>query len=325
MLQIKTSTVTNLTAAVLDTTKATVKSATLSGGSLATVVIASVKDANGATQITYTATDNLGLVATKTVNLTITPVNDPPSISFIEKLNEYLGTPILNRPFVIGDVDYANSVKDITVRAASSNEKVIPSNGILITPGNGSSDPNRTFSLFPMGAGDTTITISVTDTNNATSVSSFPVHIQDSGNLIWASPGPITVAANSTALPYYPLTNIVKNMKGAVSDIQVTLFNVNSRNPGDLRVLLVSTNTSKRPVMLMGNVIGNNAVTGATFVFSDAAPATLPSGSPATSGVYKPSTATSDSLTHPRPRCSLREPVERVRRHRSERRVETLH
>lgn len=295
-------TVTNVSATIDDTSKATVKSASLAGGSLATVVISTVANAYGSTQIRYTATDNYGLSATVVQKLAITWVNDPPFVSFIEKKNTYLGTPILNVPFQVNDnLDYPNSAKDMKVGAASSNEKVVPASGILIQPPDGATQELRFISLFPTAAGDTIITVSVTDTNNVTSTSSFPVHVQDAGNLIWSVPGSITVAKNAKAQPFYPSTNVVKNMKGKISDVQVTLFNIKSENPGDLRVILVSPDTNKQPVMLMGSVIGNHSVSGATFVFSDAAPAPLPSDASVTSGVYQPSKATSADLTPPAP------------------------
>lgn len=289
-------TVTNVNATVLNLL-AEVRSVVLSGN-LATVTIAGNPNRNGPSKIRLTARDNHGLLASRDIDLTVTPVNDPPDIQFIEKQITYFGTPITGA-FVISDVD--NPVSELVVTKSSNNPKVIPDEAIVLTAPEGTASGNRQFAIFPVAPGtNVSVTITVTDPSKASDSTTFPVQVQDAGNRVWTAAGSIVVAANSTATPFYPSTNRVSGMRGTVAEVQVTLFNINAQSPGDLRVLLVGPNDEE--VLLMGNVVGNNTLTGTTLVFTETG-AQIPASAAVTSGVYRPSrsAAFTGNLTAPAP------------------------
>src|SRR5205823_14498749 len=103
--------------------------------------------------------DDIGFKATNSFTLRVTPVNDPPTISFIAKQITRAGVPVGPISFTIGDVEAATET--LSVSASSDNQGVIPDSNILLG-GNGF---NRTVTLFPTTtvAGNANITIAVSD------------------------------------------------------------------------------------------------------------------------------------------------------------------
>ncbi|MEI6355820.1 MAG: proprotein convertase P-domain-containing protein, partial [Verrucomicrobiota bacterium] len=132
--------VTNVTASFGDPTLAKV-TATFTNG-IATVVITPELNQSGANNVTLTATDNNNFSTSSIIGLTVTPVNDAPSINPVAKQIVRVGG-FFEVPFTIGDVDTALSL--LTVTASSSNGKLVPNTGIVLS-GTGA---NRTAAIFP--------------------------------------------------------------------------------------------------------------------------------------------------------------------------------
>ena len=132
---------------------------TLGGaGENRTVAIQPVANASGQTTITLTATFQ-DETATTTIDVTVTAVNDPPTISDIGPQSTTQGTPTGPIAFTVGDVD--NGIGILVVSGTSSNQVLVPDAGIAFS-GNGL---NRTVRITPAAGqvGSATITVTVSD------------------------------------------------------------------------------------------------------------------------------------------------------------------
>ena len=97
--------------------------------------------------------------------LTVTAVNDPPTISDIADQSTGEDTPTAAIAFTIGDVETAAA--SLTVSGSSSDTTLVPTANIVF----GGTDTNRTVTVTPAGdeSGSTTITVSVSDGPNTAS------------------------------------------------------------------------------------------------------------------------------------------------------------
>jgi uncharacterized repeat protein (TIGR01451 family) len=136
-------------------------------GSLRTISVLPLPNASGNVTITRTLTDADGGTNSQSFVLTITAVNDPPTLTRILDQtiaqNQVLG-PI---PFTIGDVETAASA--LTVSGASSNPALVPNANIQFS-GTGFS---RSLTVRPATnqVGTTTITVTVSDGTTTTNQS----------------------------------------------------------------------------------------------------------------------------------------------------------
>jgi uncharacterized repeat protein (TIGR01451 family) len=129
-----------------------------------------VADSNGVATITVTVNDggSSNNVLSRTFNVTVNAVNDPPGISGLTNavtINEDGATGLL--PFTVSDVESAASV--LTVFGRSSDTNLVPNANVLC---NGAG-PNRTVNATPAPNqfGTTTITVFVSDGSNTNSAS----------------------------------------------------------------------------------------------------------------------------------------------------------
>jgi hypothetical protein len=102
-------------------------------------------------------------------SLTITAVNDQPTISDIAAKTTLINVPTAPIAFTIGDVETAAA--NLTLTALSSNTTLLPTANIVF----GGSGANRTVTLTPAANlnGTTTVTLVVRDANNRTANDSF--------------------------------------------------------------------------------------------------------------------------------------------------------
>jgi hypothetical protein len=130
------------------------------GGSGAnrTVTVTPAADQSGTATITVTVSDGL-LTASDTFVLTVTPVNDAPTISNIADLTVNEDTATAPIAFTVGDVETAAA--SLTVTASSSNPTLVPNANIAL----GGSGANRTVTVTPAAnqSGAATITVTVSD------------------------------------------------------------------------------------------------------------------------------------------------------------------
>jgi len=127
-------------------------------GVIRTVTVTPAANQFGSATITVTVSDG-SLTATDTFLLTVTAVNDTPTISNIadQTINQDTSTGPLS--FTIGDVETAAG--SLTVTGSSSNPALVPNANIVF----GGSGANRTVTVAPVAgqSGSSTITITVND------------------------------------------------------------------------------------------------------------------------------------------------------------------
>ena len=133
-----------------------------------------VVNVNGNVTFQYSASDGTDFSnAGATVTISITPVNDAPTISRVanQTIEQDSSTAALS--FSVGDID--NALTDLTVTATSSNDLFADDNIVL-----GGSGANRTVKLTPAAGrqGRSTITLKVSD-GTATTSSKFVVTVTE--------------------------------------------------------------------------------------------------------------------------------------------------
>jgi sugar lactone lactonase YvrE len=139
-------------------------------------------DYHGEDALIFSATNRKGQSAQATVTITITPVNDTPTLSSVanQTLSEDSSTGDL--AFTVGDVETA--ADSLTVTATSSNTGLVPNDPAnLVLGGSGAS---RTLNVVPAASasGSTTITLSVSDGSASTSTN-FTVDVTGRASLYW--------------------------------------------------------------------------------------------------------------------------------------------
>ena len=155
-----------VTAASSNTTKVPLANIVLGGtGASRTVQVFGGADQVGQSTITLTVTDAGGASGGDSFIVTITSVNDTPTISDIVNQTINANTSTSALAFTIGDVETAASA--LVVTGSSSNTTLIPNASIVF----GGADGNRTVTVTPAAnqSGSATITVSVSDGTASTS------------------------------------------------------------------------------------------------------------------------------------------------------------
>ncbi|QDE85701.1 Ig-like domain-containing protein [Myxococcus xanthus] len=142
-------------------------------------------DYNGVDALIFRATNRQGQSAQATVTITITPVNDTPTLSSVadQTIAEDSSTDDLS--FTLSDVE--TTADGLTVIATSSNTALVPN-----APANlifGGSSTSRTLQVVPAAnaSGSTTITLSVSD-GSATTSTTFTVDVSEVNDVPTISP-----------------------------------------------------------------------------------------------------------------------------------------
>ncbi|HVY70035.1 MAG TPA: tandem-95 repeat protein [Verrucomicrobiae bacterium] len=117
-----------------------------------------VPNANGSTIITLKASDG-ALNASTSFNLTVTAVDDPPTIAAIADVTVFEDVPSVPVSVSVNDID--DPVAGLTVTGKSSNQLLVPDANISA----GGSGSSRTLTLVPLpnANGSATITVTVDD------------------------------------------------------------------------------------------------------------------------------------------------------------------
>ncbi len=116
---------------------------------------------------------------------------------------------------------------------------------------------------------------------------------------------PATTFRNNTAIhggdgargraSLYPSTITASGLTGAITDVNVTLTNINHLNPDDIDIMLISP--SGKRILLLSDAGGTPDVINQTLTFDDSAAATVPDAGPLVAGTFKPvNYGTGDSL-----------------------------
>ncbi|MFE8597270.1 Ig-like domain-containing protein [Archangium violaceum] len=139
---------------------------------------------NGEDALTFRATNRKGQSSQATVTITITPVNDTPTLSPVANQSITAGSSTGDLAFTVGDVETA--ADSLTVTATSSNTDLVPNDpSNLVLGGSGSS---RTLNVVPAAStsGSTTITLSVSD-GSVTTSTTFVVDVTGLASLYWVT------------------------------------------------------------------------------------------------------------------------------------------
>lgn len=140
--------------------------------SLRTVTITPAAGQSGATTITIAVNDADGGTSISTIDLTVAPFNQPPTISAIADFASLSGVPTAPINFTVGDLETPNN---LTVTASSSNNTLIPNSNFSFS-GSGAS---RSVVITPAAnqLGQSTITITVTDGGGKSTTETFVLTI----------------------------------------------------------------------------------------------------------------------------------------------------
>ena len=149
-------------------------------GSGANRTVYVVAGTNGTANITVSVADSAGNIGQRTFKVTVMPLDYPPSISNPGPTNTLANTPV-TVPFTVGDVETPASSLTVTGQVASYSVNILSN---LTFSGTGS---NRTVTVEPMpGAnGVGVVILSVTDSNNTTITTSFPVMVRPAANVVF--------------------------------------------------------------------------------------------------------------------------------------------
>jgi Ca2+-binding RTX toxin-like protein len=207
-----------------------------------TMVITPAANQFGSATITVTVTDGDKGTATRTFVINVNSVNDAPTITDIPDvtIDEDQMTSVIK--FKIDDVeDKLVNLNNLTVTATSSNPDLVPDDPANIVLGG--KGGNRTIKLIPLPNqfGETTITVTVTDSNGESSEDTFLLTVRPIND------APIITAATLTVDEYTDNDTEVGTVEandpdpdGAVTTFAITAGNTNNAfkidNNGVIRV-----------------------------------------------------------------------------------------
>jgi hypothetical protein len=258
--------------------------------------------------ISVTVSDSI-TTATKNIVVTVTPVNDTPTIAFVDQTDATgpgkkgvttpAGIATDAIPFTIGDVETPN---DLQVSASSSDTSIIPNSNIVL----GGSGANRTVQVIPNGSlsGRATITLTVAEKSGdklANSIN-FVLTVDGTVNSAFESTGGITVRDNTTSTPY-PSIIRVGNRVGQVSKVRVVIEGFSHQFPEDIDMVLVGPNG--KSALLMADVGGNVPVSGKRLMFDSDSANSLVGVIGIQSGTYQPSNNGAASFPAPGPNSNI--------------------
>jgi hypothetical protein len=140
-------------------------------GANRTVTFTPAANQSGNATVTITVSDGQASASTQ-VRITVTAVNDPPTISDIPNQSVQAGSSTGSIAFTVDDPDTA--VANLTLSAGSSNANLIPQNAITF----GGSGNSRTINVTPAAGGSGTATVTVTVSDGSLSATdSFTVTV----------------------------------------------------------------------------------------------------------------------------------------------------
>lgn len=224
-----------------------------------TVRVIPITNRYGTATVTLTVSD--GTFSNRTsFGVTVSPVNDPPTLSQVanQTLNE--DTPRAALAFTVGDVETAAT--NLIVSATSSNPELLPDRNLIL----GGTGTNRTIKFTPATNqfGTATVTLFVTDGSLTTS-NSFGVTV----NPVNDAPVISNIPNQSTArgLPIGPIDFTVGDVDTAESSLTVTAA---SSNPALVPVasILFGGSGSNRTVTITPVATGIGTAT-LTFTVRD--------------------------------------------------------
>jgi len=163
---------------------------------------------NGPASFTYTVSDGAGGTSTATVNVTVTPVNDPPvAVNDTRSTNEDTALTITPASLLANDTDVDGNPLTITAVGGATNGTVaIVAGNVVFTPNANYNGPaSFTYTISDGNGGTSTATVNVT----VNAVNDPPVAVNDTATTAEDTPltlTPATLLANDSDVDGHPLT-----------------------------------------------------------------------------------------------------------------------
>lgn len=258
-----------------------------------TLIITPRPNQSGSTIISVTVSDGV-LSATETLLLTVTAVNDSPTLTSLPDVAVVQGTVIPVLDVTVNDVE--SPAEALTLEATTSNPTLVTG---LDLAGSGAAR-TLTITVAPGQSGSATITLTVADPEGANGQSTFNLTVnRPLGTGVFPNPAPISISDTSVVVPY-PSSIEVAGLDGPLTRLTVTLHRLSHTYPDDLDVLL--TGPGGRRVLLMADAGGEHDANEITLTFDDAASASLPDSGPlVSSAVRAQAFQTNNSFPPPAP------------------------
>ena len=138
-------------------------------GASRTLTLTPLADAAGQTTVSVTVTDETSFSSSASFVVTITEVNDLPTISAISPVSTNEDTQVSGISFSITDVE--TNTNELVVSVSSSNTSLVKTENILVA---GSAD-SRTLSVTPElnQSGSATVSVTVTDASSGNATTQF--------------------------------------------------------------------------------------------------------------------------------------------------------
>lgn len=186
------------------------------------LVVTPATNQSGSATITVAVSDGTN-TANTAFTVTVTSLNDAPTISSIADQVTGAGTPTPAIPFTVSDPE--TPAGSLTLRAASSNTGLLPTNNVVF----GGSGSNRTVTLAPVGeqTGEANVTLTVSDGTNNTATT-FKLTVTPVNR-------PPTLAA---------LGDVAITRAGGVNQAVVNLSGIGPGAPEETQTLIVAASSS---------------------------------------------------------------------------------
>ncbi|PYI88064.1 MAG: hypothetical protein DME26_04245, partial [Verrucomicrobia bacterium] len=206
-------------------------------GSARTVVLRPVTNENGSATITLTVSDGT-LTGSTTFNLTVHPVNDPPTISQSTDRNLAEDQPTQAIPFTVDDIDTALS--QLVVTATSANQSIVRDSNIVLS----GSGTNRTVVITPVtnAFGPVAVTFTVSDGQASASKTTTFTYLARNDPPVVSTPPNLTV---NKLNPIPPIPFTVWDVETPASALTITLSSSNTTLLPTNKMVLSGTSTNR--------------------------------------------------------------------------------
>ncbi len=181
----------------------------ISSGAVRTLTATPATHTTGQTTITVAATDFGGHTVRQSFRLDVT--DGPPTITGLADQTIAGGTVLAPMNFTVGDD--LTAADSLVVSATSSNTALLPNVDIVL----GGSGATRTISAMPVfgASGTTTITVSVTDGANNTSMASFALNVSST---------PVYFLAEGATGSFFSTDILLANPNAVPAPITITFY-----------------------------------------------------------------------------------------------------
>ena len=233
------------------------------------MTVSPAPNANGGpVTISLTVSDG-SASSTETFNVTVTPVNDAPTISSIANRTIPEDTSMPATPFTVNDVE--TNPNSLTVTATSNNPFLVTNDRIIL----GGSGTARTVAVNPIVSrqGTATITLTVSDGTGGTNSTSFALTVTGDDDPPIISPiADRNIPNGTTSQVLFTVTDDIKPSSqvfvGAFSSDETIIKNTNLvvLPSGDNRTLNITPTKSGGPVVI--TILASDGVNNTTEQFT---------------------------------------------------------